>query len=394
MSRFDEREIESVTDVIKSGKLSPFFKNFDGGPNVQAFEKEFAEYVGAEFGIAVSNGTTALEIALRACKVGPGDEVITTPLSFVATASAILAVGATPIFADINGSLNLDFNSAEKAITKKTKAIIPVSLCGHPVDSRFFSGFLQNPKTKRKIWVIEDCAQGLGSRDSNGKMLGSRADLSTFSFQETKQITTLGEGGMITTNHYGLSEFVKHIRNHGNSYARSFPLTDIVSTNSRMTEAQAAFGRVQLKKLDEINSHSMGLAQLFYGLINEKRINICPAINPLGDNQVLSLLPFWVPRDFDDSSLLVNWLKYRGDSKTIPGQNVGKYSKLLYDLPIFAKYAPRKGLLKQSFGDLEFARDAVNRIILFDIHRWKTNYDSIHHCVNSLVEFFKIGKGD
>ena len=135
ISRFDVREIEAVTRVIRSGKLSRFFEDFRGGNENQSFEKEFAEYIGAEHAIAVSNGSVSLEVALKAMGIGEGDEVITTPLSFVATATAILSVGATPVFADIDGNtLNINPEEVEEAITKKTRAIIPVSLVGYPAE--------------------------------------------------------------------------------------------------------------------------------------------------------------------------------------------------------------------------------------------------------------------
>jgi len=386
MTRFDEKEIKAVTDVIRSGNLSSFFKSFHGGEHVQAFEKEFAEYIGVNHAISVSNGTVALEIALKALGIGKGDEVITTPCSFAATSTAILAIGAKPVFVDITHDLTLNKFRVEDAVTRKTKAIIPVSLLGKPCDipHERLNGNFSNPE----IPVIEDSAQALGSVDKKGKKVGSRATLSTFSFQETKNISTLGEGGVITTNDDSLADKCRHIRNHGNLYGPH--RYNIVCTNQRLTEAAAAFGRVQLSKLDEINKTIIENAEYFYRQVLDSPV-ISQIMRPVYYNKPdfinipYLLVPFFLHDDIDRNNL-IGYLKGKGIGKGVPGQNVGYYKQLIYDLPIFKKYHPNTSSFFHKKPQCPTAEAVIKKVILFDIHRWQDK-TLIDRCLEALKEY-------
>lgn len=363
MERFDEREIEAVTQVIKSGKLSQFFRNFRGGDQIIAFEEEFASYIGTNYAISVSNGTVSLEITLQALGVKSGDEVITTPLSFIATGTAILRVGATPIFVDINPStLNIDHTKIEKAITPKTVAILPVSLLGYPADMKAIM------QVAGGIPVIEDAAQALGA-SINGIKIGTFGVAGSFSFQETKQISTLGEGGMIVTNNREVAEKCRNIRNHGNAYGT---LTNQVCTNARMSEAQAAFGRVQLQKLDAFNKIQRRNAEHFLEIIDSDWFKrVYPYPTPKDINPIYLLIPVVFAGDRDK---LIQDLTQKGISRGVPGQNVGYYKKLIYEHPIFYHDCKiRKYNYKRKCPNSEWARDNV---LLLDLHRWrKTKVD-------------------
>lgn len=233
-----DEEIEAVTEVLKSGMLAQ-------GPKVDEFEKKFAEYSEAKYGIATSSGTTALHTALVAAGVERGDEVITTPFTFAATSNSILYSDATPVYADINPkTFNLNPEKIEEKITDKTKAIVPVHLYGQPAD---MDPILEIAE-KHDLKVIEDAAQAHGST-YKGKKIGSIGDLGCFSFYPTKNMTT-GEGGMVTTNDDDLAEKSAMIRAHGESkrYEQS-----LLGYNYRMTDIAASIGIVQLKSIDKFN---------------------------------------------------------------------------------------------------------------------------------------------
>ncbi len=231
-------EFEAVKRVMESGILAH-------GPEVEAFEKEFAEYIGVKHAVAVANGTAALDIALKAIGVGPGDEVITTPFTFIATSNAVLFQGAKPVFADIDPeTYNLDPDNVLEKITSKTKAIIVVHLYGHPAEMKAFKEIAED----HSLYLVEDSAQAHGA-EYNGVKAGSMGDVGAFSFYPTKNMTT-GEGGMITTNNDEIARKARLLRNHGQSEKY---LHVILGYNLRMTSIAAAIGRVQLKKLDEFN---------------------------------------------------------------------------------------------------------------------------------------------
>lgn len=351
IERFTWEEIGAVIKVIQEGNLSSFFKSPYGGEEVQAFEKEFAEYLGTKHCISVANGTVSLEIALKAIGV-KNREIITTPLSFIATGTAILAAGGIPVFADIDSTtLNIDPISIEKNITEKTVGIIPVSLLGYPaqMDQIMLLAKIHG------LWVLEDAAQALGATLSNKKI--GTFGLGSFSFQFTKQITTLGEGGAIVTDNPDLAEKCRKIRNHGNYY---LDLDDSVSTNARLTEAAAAFGRVQLRKLDQFNKIQTENAELFLKEAPLEKLGLEPIYKyqPFVKPTYL-LIPTYAKNE-EARNRLIEELKKCGLSQGVPGLNVGYYSKLIYQNPIF----------KEAKRDCPVAEEAIKRIVLWDIHRW------------------------
>lgn len=214
------------------------------GPNVRAFEEEAAAYIGSEFAVAVANGTDALVLSLRALDIGPGDEVITSPFTFFATAEAISIVGATPVFADIDEvSFNLDPESVAARINEKTKAILPVHIFGNPADMVRLEQLAQQHGLK----VIEDGAQAFGARCGEAAV-GSLGDSGCFSFYPTKVLGCYGDGGLITTSDEALRERLLKLRNHG----ATAPFThDELGYNSRLDEVQAALLRLKLEKLEQ-----------------------------------------------------------------------------------------------------------------------------------------------
>jgi perosamine synthetase len=248
-------EEAAVLEVMRSGALAQ-------GRQVKAFESAFAAATGAHYAIATSNGTTALHLALVAHGVGPGDEVITTPLSFIATANAIVHTGARPVFGDVDATLNLDPGSAEALIGPRTKAIMPVHLHGNPCDISEF----QRIADKYGLTLIQDACQAIGAT-IHGAPLGSFGT-AAYSLYATKNLTT-GEGGMITTNDADIAEQCASLRNH--AYSEDVPhLHTAVGHNFRMTEIEAAIGVCQLDRLNQINRRRRENADYLDGAVDHE----------------------------------------------------------------------------------------------------------------------------
>ncbi len=248
--KFTEDEINAVIEVLKSGRLTMLV-----GDITKRFENEFARIHGVKHAIAVANGTVALHVALRAAGIGPGDEVITTPFTFVASASTILHQNAIPVFADIDReTFNIDPISIEERITDKTRAIVVVHLCGHPAEMDEIMKIAE----EHDLIVIEDCAQAIGA-EYKGRIVGSMGKINAFSFYLSKNITT-GEGGMVLTNDDELAEKARLIRHHGEPKWYTYVL---LGYNYRMTEIQAALGLAQLKRLDELNRRRREIAKIY-----------------------------------------------------------------------------------------------------------------------------------
>ena len=226
----------AVQDVFANG-------HFINGPNVQALEKEIAEYVGTKYAVGLNSGTDALHLALRALDIGAGDEVITTPFTFVATTEAIGIVGATPVFVDIDPeTFNIDPKLIEAAITPRTKAILPVHLYGHPAPMHEIMEIAK----RHNLAVVEDCAQAIGAT-IDGKMVGSFGDAGCFSFFPSKNLGAFGDGGMVTTNRDDLAGRFKSLRAHGGRIKYHH---EELGVNSRLDEVQAAILRVKLPHLE------------------------------------------------------------------------------------------------------------------------------------------------
>lgn len=226
------------------------------GNEVNELEKEFASYIGVAHGIGVGSGTEALHLALAACGIGVGDEVITVAHTAVATISAIDLVGATPVFVDIDLShYTLDPSKLEAAITPRTKAIIPVHIYGQPAE---LAGILEIAR-RYGVYVIEDCAQAHGAM-YRGQRVGSWGDIACFSFYPTKNLGALGDGGMVVTNNSELAERVRLFREYG--WASRY-VSHLKGWNSRLDELQAAVLRVKLRHLDSDNVQRVRIARKY-----------------------------------------------------------------------------------------------------------------------------------
>jgi len=247
---FDDEQTEAVARVLRSGKV-----NYWTGNEGHCFEDEFAAFTGTRYAIALANGTVALELALYALGIGPGDEVVVPSRTFIATASAVATRGARPVFADVDrDSQNLSRETVEAALTDRTKAVIAVHLAGWPCD---MDPLLELTR-ERDLFVIEDCAQAHGA-EYKGRPVGSMGDFGAYSFCQDKIISTGGEGGMLVTNNEGLWRRAWQYKDHGKSpaafYDRQPPSTQFrwlhegIGSNLRMTEMQSAIGRIALQQL-------------------------------------------------------------------------------------------------------------------------------------------------
>jgi perosamine synthetase len=331
-----EEEISEVSRVMRSGMIA-------SGPETKLFEEEFAKFVGSKYACAVNNGTSALSVALSAAGIGHGDEVITTPLTFVATANAILSCGAIPVFADINeNTFNLSAASVKKMINEKTRAIMPVHLYGLAAEMDQFRDIAD----EFGIVIIGDAAQAHGA-EINDKIVGTLADLECFSFYPTKNMTT-GEGGMVTTNDEQLFKLIKSISNHGRP-------TNTLGTyeyerfglNLRLTDIGSAIGRVQLKKLKSLNERRKKnaelMSKLLYGINGIKLPEV-----PLGYVHCWHQYTIRVKNRLD----LVKYLKDRGIGTGI------YYPRLIYDYPHLEKF----------MNDCPVAKSLVNEVVSIPIH--------------------------
>ena len=237
---FDERELEALKEVLYSGVWGI------GGTKKKEFEEKFAAYQDARYGVAVTNGTAALEVAFRATGIGMGDEVVMPAYMFMATASAVLYVGTLPVFVDIDPeTFTIDPEKIEDAITDKTKAIVPVHIGGCPAD---MDSILRTAE-KHDLFIVEDACQAWGT-EWRGRKVGALGDMGTFSFQSSKNITS-GEGGMVVTNDRKLYELCWSYHNCGRTVEGAWYQHDLLGTNLRMTEFQAAILLVQLTRLEE-----------------------------------------------------------------------------------------------------------------------------------------------
>lgn len=248
---FSEEEARAVSDVIASNRV-----NYWTGSEGRDFEREFAAWCGASHAIALANGTVALDLALNALGIGPGDEVIVTPRTFIASVSSVVNAGATPVFADVDrDSGNISPATIEAALTDRTRAIIPVHLAGWPCDMPGILSLAQ----PRGIKVIEDCAQAHGAR-VHGKSVGTFGEIGAWSFCQDKIMTTGGEGGMVTTDDRDLWSRMWSFKDHGKNWEAVYErehapgfrwLHESFGTNWRILEVQAAIGRIQLRRMAE-----------------------------------------------------------------------------------------------------------------------------------------------
>jgi dTDP-4-amino-4,6-dideoxygalactose transaminase len=355
-----DEEIEEVVKVLKSGFIAQ-------GSKVAEFEKEFSKFIGTKYAIATNSGTSALHTALLSCGIGGGDEVLTTPFSFVATGNSILYTGAKPVFVDVDkDTYTLDPDKLEGNISEKTKAIMPVQLYGQGGD---MDGIMRIAK-ENNLMVIEDAAQAHGATYKkegstfDGKKIGSIGDLGCFSFYPTKNMTT-GEGGMITTNDQEYANRAKMIRSHGESERYKHT---ILGYNFRMTDISAAIGIVQLKKLNDFN---------------QKRIKNAKFLN----KELSHVKGIKTPKTIDNSghvyhqyTILVengnrnDWVKFLNDNGIGTGIHYSTpiYKQELYENLGFENRCP-------------VSEDVANKVISLPIHPKVTMDD-----LNTIVDVLKM----
>lgn len=296
-------EVREVLDrVIES-------QRFILGPEVEGLEREIAGYSQCRFGIGVSSGTDALLAALMAIEIRPGDEVITTPYSFFATAGSIARLGAKPVFVDIDpDTFNIDASAIEAAITPRTRAIIPVHLFGQMADMEAIDDIAQ----RHKLAVIEDAAQAIGA-ERHGRRAGSIGSMGCFSFFPSKNLGGFGDGGMVTTNDSGCADNLRRLRGHG---SRTKYYNEVVGGNFRLDEIQAAVLRVKLKYLDRWTEGRQRNAALYREL--------------LGDRVVL-------PAELPESRHIYNQFVIRSSSRDdlmAHLKNEGVGTEIYYPLPL------------------------------------------------------------
>ncbi|HET6324379.1 MAG TPA: DegT/DnrJ/EryC1/StrS family aminotransferase [Planctomycetaceae bacterium] len=320
----------AISGVIRSGQ-------FVLGPQVRAFEKEIAERLSVRHAVACNSGTDALVIGLRALGIGPGDEVITTPFTFYATAEAINLVGARPVFVDIEpGTFNIDPAQISEALTPRTKAIVPVHLFGHAAD---MEPILELAR-RHDLSVVEDVAQALGAH-YRGQPLGSLGHVGAFSFYPTKNLGAFGDAGLLTTNDDNVAERARKLRTHG---ATRRDCNEMIGYNSRLDEIQAAILRVKLPHVDGWNRQRQRAAATYRRLLADVKGIVLPRVEDYADHvfnqftvRIASYARDAVQKSLAESGIGTN-VYY-----SVPVHRLPVYADHHYDLPV-AESASREVL--------------------------------------------------
>jgi perosamine synthetase len=342
----DSEEAEAAKRVLQSGRLAQ-------GPKVEEFEALFASYVGTKYAIATNSGTAALHIALLASGTGNGDEVITTPFSFIATANAILFCGAKPVFVDIDkDTFCIDPGLIRAKITPRTKAILPVHLYGQPCNMKEIIKICR----EHNLILIEDACQAHGA-EYQGRRAGSFGT-GCFSFYPTKNMTT-GEGGMIVTDDSHIAERARMIRSHGQ---KERYIHEVVGYNYRMTDIAAAIGICQLKKLDGFNSQRIEHARLLIEKLGKVRGLVPPLITP----DVKHVFHQFTIRVTGDFGISRDELKQRLKNK-------GIMAEVYYPLPIHKQ--PLYKELGYNDSRLPNAEKACEEVLSLPVHPLLTEED-------------------
>lgn len=337
-----KEESKNVSKVLESGMIAQ-------GLKVAEFEKKFSKFCGIKYAIAVNSGTAALHCALYACGINKGDEVITTPFTFVATANSILMQGAKPIFVDIDPlTFNIDSDKIKEKITKKTKAILPVDLYGQIYNVNAINKIAK----KYQLKVIEDACQSIGAKFEN-KKAGIFGDASCFSFYATKNMTT-GEGGMITTNNENIAELVKRFRHHGQSEKTRYQYFDL-GFNYRMTDIAAAIGIEQLKRINNFNQKRIRNAKM----LTEGLKNIKGLITPTVKKNYKHVFHQYTIRVTNEFKMTRDKLSQYLKDKDIG--NVIFYPKPLHLHPHFKKLGYKKG-------DFPIAEKISKEVLSLPVH--------------------------
>ncbi|MEC0328209.1 UDP-4-amino-4,6-dideoxy-N-acetyl-beta-L-altrosamine transaminase [Paenibacillus macerans] len=291
----DEQDIEAVVQVLRGDFITQ-------GPAIQAFERKVAEYVGAKYAVAFTNGTAALHGACFAAEIGPGDEVITTPITFLASSNCVLYQGGTPVFADIDmDTYNVNPSEIESKITERTKAVIAVDFTGQPVEIDRISMLAHD----RNLVLIQDAAHSLGASYA-GRKIGSWADMTMFSFHPVKHVTT-GEGGIITTDDDRYYERLLLFRSHGMTREpEKLTRTDgpwyyemqELGYNYRMTDMQAALGASQMDKLDDFIARRREIAATYNEFFSTLPGLVVPKQHPMAESSWHLYVIRWLPEYF------------------------------------------------------------------------------------------------
>lgn len=296
-----DAEIQAVTEVMKTPNLSL-------GPKLAEFEQAFCDYIGKKHAVAVNSGTSALDLCLKAMNIGPGDEVITTPFTFIATVNVILMNGATPVLADIEPvSMNISPERIEEKITGKTKAVIPVEVFGNP------AGFdrIEQIAQKHGIAILEDSCEALGTK-LNGKMAGTFGQMSTFAFYPNKQITT-GEGGMILTDEEDLADICSSLRNQGRGKGSGWLGHERLGYNYRLSDINCALGVVQLSRIEEFVELRAKAAATYIEMLKDEDRIVLP-VEP--ENARMSWFVFVIrlaeSYTLEDRNKVISMLRERG----------------------------------------------------------------------------------
>ncbi len=355
----DHKELKLIEGVINSGMLAQ-------GPKVKEFEEQFAKLCGTKYAVAVSSGTAALHCLTYAFGIKPGDEVITIPFTFVATANPVIMQGGIPVFVDIKeDTYNIDPELVEKAITEKTKAIIPVNLYGQPADWER----LREIAKKHNLKLIEDAAQSVNSKYKS-TMSGALGDGAAFSFYATKNLIT-GEGGMVTTNDPEIAELCKRFRHHGQSEQTRYEYHDL-GYNYRMTDIQAAIGLIQMERISDLTKQRIKNAEFLdreladvEGIVTPKKME--------DRTHVYHQYTIRITEDFPISRDELN--KKLREEGFISGIF---YPKPLHLHPHFARLGYNKG-------DFPVSEKAAKEVLSLPVHP-KATFEDLQRLVNLIKE--------
>jgi dTDP-4-amino-4,6-dideoxygalactose transaminase len=313
-----DKEYENVREVMDSGR-------FLQGPMVEEFEEKWADFVGVDHAIAVSNGTTAIQLALNAIGLQPGDEVIVPSLTFGSTATAVVHQGGIPVFADIDRELyTLDHTDLERCLSDRTKAVLPVHLYGHPAEMEEIKGFAKN----HDIAVIEDAAQAHGA-SYRGDKVGSIGDVGCFSFYATKNITT-GEGGIVTTDNDAIAKQIRLLRSHGMA-DRDRHL--MLGYNYRMSDLQGAIGTAQVDRLPEFNERRRDISERLFDELSDIDWLSSATVRPYVEHAY-----FWAPFEIDTDEIGMSGKEVWADLKERGVETRHRYVDPLYEQPVFADH--------------------------------------------------------
>jgi perosamine synthetase len=337
-------EIERVVEVLRSPDLSL-------GPTLRRFEEAFATYLGRRHAVAVNSGTSGLFLSLLALGIGPGDEVITTPFTFIASATSIMMTGARPVFVDIDpASLNFDPERIGAAVTNRTKAVLPVEIFGNP------AGFdrICDVAKRHHLPVVEDSCEALGST-WNGRKAGTFGAMSVFGFYPNKQITT-GEGGMIVTDHGDWADLCLTLRNQGRTRGGGWLAHERLGYNFRLSDINCALGLAQLSRIDEIKAKRRRVAAWYQEMLAAEDRLIVPQETPGGEtNWFVFVVQLAEPHGLPQRDRILQEMEHQGIQ-------VGNYFPPVHLQPFIAAeygYAP---------GDFPIAESVSRRTIALPFH--------------------------